>query len=251
MACCILPSKEHWQATALSMNIARSYPMSHSFRQCISLLAAFVAIPGIGYGSTLTVTFENLLTPPAFTGYKSMSDANNNSLVYDGITWTSGFSVVGDEYRTGGAPPQPVFGVPHSGHYFVTNQNGGAVTITTSQVLTGAWFGRNEYYGYAGGADQVTIVAVANGIDLASVVFDLPPNIPGNPYEQAAPLSFVDTSAFTSLSGITGYRIDNHAPVAVSDNWVADDFQFTIPLPATVLLLGAALPGFIGFTRRK
>jgi len=230
--------------------------MPHLFRLRIGLATAAIAMSGASLGGT--ASFDDLPNLPAVTAGASLFDANNSSLVYDGITWDSGFSIVGDQYRTGGqgaTPPAPVFGVPHSGHYFATNENGGSVTLATNQVLTGAWFGRNEYYGFGGGADQVTIVAVSGGTDLAQVVFDLPANIPGSPYEQAAPLSFVDTSSFASLSGITGYRIDRRAPSQFSVNWVADDFQFSpasaVPVPGTLLLLGAALPGLAAVARRK
>ena len=73
-------------------------------------------------------------------------------------------------------PGEPLFGIAHSGHYFVSNATGaGGMTITTDKILTGAWFGRNQYYGFGeGGADQVTIVALNGANELGSVVFDLP-----------------------------------------------------------------------------
>jgi hypothetical protein len=218
-------------------------------------LVAALALSSIAHGASITATFDDLPTLPTPITPIPLQDANNGSPVYHGIAWSSGFSVVNDEYRTGGqsgTPPPPVFGIPHSGHYFVTNQTGESVTITTNLVLTGAWFGRNEYYGYGGGADQITIVALSGVTDLASVAFDLPANIPGTPYEQPAPLSFVDTGGFSALSGITGYRIDRRAPSEFAVNWVADDFQFaTVPLPGTLFLFAAALPSLIGFGLRK
>ncbi|UUZ56330.1 hypothetical protein LP419_14615 [Massilia sp. H-1] len=47
-------------------------------------------------------------------------------------------------------------------------------------------------------------MALNGALELASVEFDLPESHPGQP----EPLTFVDTSAFGALSGITGYRID-------------------------------------------
>jgi hypothetical protein len=208
------------------------------------------AIANPAQASVITATFDDLPTSPAQDSATGLQFANNNSLDYNGVLWDSGFSVVGDQYQV--SPPSgPDYGIPHSGHYFVTNENGGSVTLTTNLLLTGAWFGQNEYYGFGGGANQVTIVALSGSTDLASVVFDLAENHPGQP----EPLAFVDTSAFAALSGITGYRIDLHGPNQYAVNWVADDFQFTqaasVPSPGTLALLAAALPGWMGLRRRQ
>lgn len=208
------------------------------------------ATASLARASVITATFDDLPTPPALNSATGLQFANNNSLEYKGVHWNSGFRVVGDQYKVD-PPAGPDFGIPHSGHYYVTNENGGSVTLTTDLLLTGAWFGQNEYYGYGGGADQVTIVALSGGNDLASVVFDLLDTLPGEP----EPLAFVDTSAFAGLSGITGYRIDIHAPSQYAVNWVADDFQFTraaaVPSPGTLVLLAAVLPGWMGLRRRQ
>ncbi len=158
--------------------------------------------------------------------------------------------MVGDQYAVGTGGP--LFGIAHSGHYFVTNHDGNAVTIVTGQVLTGAWFGRNQYYGYGeGGADQVTIVALHDASELASVVFDLPESHPGQP----EPLSFVDTGAFAALAGITGYRIDRRELGTQAGNWVADDFQFeaarTVPEPGSWALLMVSLGALLAAARRR
>ncbi len=214
----------------------------------IGLAALGLAIVATANASVITATFDDLPTPPALNSATGLQFANNNSLDYNGVLWDSGFSVVGDQYKVD-PPAGPDFGIPHSGHYYVTNENGGSVTLTTDLLLTGAWFGQNEYYGYGGGADQITIVALSGSNDLASVVFDLLEAHPGQP----EPLAFVDTSAFAGLSGITGYRIDLHGPNQFSVNWVADDFQFTqaaaVPSPGTLALLAAALPGWMGLRR--
>lgn len=189
-------------------------------------------------------TFDDLVAPPALDSATGLFFANGASSSYGGVTWDSRFTVVGDAYRVDTSTPGPLFGLPHSGHYFVTNQGAGndGLLINTTQVLTGAWFGRNEYYGYGAGADQVTIHALNGSTVLASVVFDLPELLAGLPEV----LSFVDTGSFMALSGITGYRIDRHELGTESGNWVADDFNFVaardVPEPATLgLLLGALL----------
>lgn len=187
-------------------------------------------------------TFDNLQVQPAVTSGAGLQWTNtSNSLLYAGVTWDARFAVVGDQYRV--AADGPLFGIPNSGHYFVTNQDGASgLTMTTNQVLTGAWFGRNQYYGFTeGGADQVTIVALHGATALGSVVFNLPESHPGQP----EPLSFVDTSSFATLQGITGYRIDRNEVGTQSGNWVADDFHFaavsSVPEPGSLPLLAAGL----------
>ncbi|GAB2852173.1 hypothetical protein GCM10027277_20650 [Pseudoduganella ginsengisoli] len=215
-------------------------------------LAAMLLGAALHASAAAIATFDDLPNPPAINTGTGLQYTNfTNSLDYAGVTWDARFSVVGDAYRVGG-PSGPTFGIAHSGHYFVTNQDGNSgLTITTDKVLTGAWFGRNQYYGYSeGGADQVTIVAVAGGTDLASIVFNLPDTHPGLP----EPLSFIDTSSFASLSGITGYRIDRHELGTQSGHWVADDFQFAevsnVPEPATWTMLAAGL-GWLAWRRRR
>ena len=188
-------------------------------------------------------TFDDLPLPPPLNSATGLQFTNaGNSLVYQGVTWAAGFSVVGDLYRVDPVAG-PLFGIPHSGHYFVTNQDGQTgLAIATGMVLTGAWFGRNEYYGFGAGADQITIFALSGITELASVVFDLPEDFNGQP----EPLSFVDTSGFGALSGITGYRIDRRELGNQSGHWVADDFQFRdpatgLPEPGTLALLAGGL----------
>lgn len=200
------------------------------------------------HASTIA-TFDDLALPPALDSATGLQYTNaSNSLLYQGVLWDARFGVVGDQYRVSASGP--LFGIAHSGHYFVTNGNGqSGLTITTDKVLTSAWFGRNQYYGFSeGGADQVTIVALRNGTALASVVFDLPESHPGQP----EPLSKVDTSSFANLSGITGYRIDRRELGSQSGHWVADDFQFTSPVPEPetwgMMLLGL---GGLAFARRR
>lgn len=208
---------------------------------------AVLALSATAHGAV--ANFDDLPSPPAVNSSTGLIFANDGSLDYSGVNWDSRFSVVGDAYRV--SPPDgPLFGIPHSPHYFVTNQDGvSGLLITTSQVLTGAWFGRNQYYGFGSGADQVTIVALSGAAELQSVVFDLPLTNP----DQPEPLSFVDTSVFTSLAGITGYRIDRRELGEQNGHWVADDFQFTaaVPIPAGVWLFSSALAGLGWLNRRR
>ena len=184
------------------------------------------------------ITFDDLPSPPATDSLTGLFFANNHSTVYQGITWDSRVDVVGDAYRVDTATPGPLFGIPHSGHFFITNgedPNDG-ILLTTNQILLGAWFGQNQYYGFGSGADQVTINALSGETVLASVVFDLPaPSVAGQP----GLMGFADTSGFANLTGITGYRIDRHELGAETGNWVADDFSFapaSVPEPSTVKL---------------
>jgi hypothetical protein len=203
--------------------------------------------------SAATATFDDLFSPPALTSTTGLTftTAPGDGLSYAGVVWDSRVTVVGDQYKvdSGG----PLFGLPHSGNYFITNEStdgGDGITLATTQVLTGAWFGRNEYYGFGGGADAITIIALAGATPLGSVSFNLPEVAAGQPEM----LSFVDTSAFTGLVGITGYRIDRNAPEASATNWVADDFQFSpaaIPEPSTAAAAAGILAlAFVASRRR-
>ncbi len=223
----------------------------HAMNRLLALSALMLAGASAHAG---LATFDDLAAPPAVDSSESLVIANNGSAVYGGVTWDSRFQVVGDAYRIDTATPGPLFGLPQSGHYFVTNRDSGSgndgLTINTDKVLTGAWFGRNEYYGFGGGADQITLNAM-NGIAvLASVVFDLPELVAG----QAEQLSFVDTSAFAALSGITGYRIDRREIGTQAGNWVADDFTFVnagLPEPGSVWLMAAGLLLIPGWKRKN
>lgn len=212
----------------------------HSLRRGIAAILLSALAPAAG---AVTATFDDLPLPPPLDGVSGLYYANDESDLYRGIFWDTRFRVVGDAYYIDPVEGPP-FGIPHSGHYFVTNELGtvagvstdDGLTITTSLVLTEAWFGQNEYYGFGGGADQITIRAMAGDTILGSVTADLPDNLVGKP----EPLQKVDTSAFLALHGITGYRIDRHATGEFNSSWVADDFVFTsvVPEPGTWGLMG-------------
>lgn len=219
--------------------------MSH-FNTALALGLMLAAGPA----AAAVASFDDLPTPPAVSSATGLFFANGDSAHYAGASWDSRFSVVGDEYRVDTATPGPLFGRPHSGRYFITNGGNGndGLVITTAQVLTGAWFGRNEYYGFGAGADQITIHALSGAASIGAVSFELPELLPAEPEV----LSFVDTSSFLGLAGITGYRIDRRELGQQSGNWVADDFSFVEPrrlseVPSLALLgmalLALAYPG--------
>jgi len=202
----------------------------HAALRCVIVAVALVTGP-IALAQTLTASFDDLSSPPANDTSQSLFFSNGGSLDYQGITWDSRFKVVGDAYRVDPFTPGPLYGQAHSGAYFVTSEfddplNDG-LQITTTMRLTGAWFGRNAYYGFGAGADQVTIHALAGTQVMASVVFDLPDTDPGNP----ARLQFANTSVFSTLGGVTGYRIDRRALGSQNGHWVADDFSFVAASP--------------------
>jgi hypothetical protein len=208
------------------------------------------------YGFSLG--FDDLTAPPALDSRMDLLTTNGGTLDYGGVIWDSRVTVVGKNYRTDPTTPGPLFGLPESGDYFISQDTsashyGDGITLTTSLVLTGAWFGRNEYYGFGGGADQITIYALSGATELGSVEFDLPLTNPGQP----EPLSFVDTSIFLGYSGITGYRIDRFNPnlEPTSANWVADSFEFTaVPEPKATGILGIVAIGAVlarGALRRR
>ena len=149
------------------------------------LLYILTVITGISLSTSkvvgLTLDFDNLPTQGATNKSLSFEDSNGGSNTFQGVTFNANqFIVTGDDYRVGGAAPNPAFGLPHSGHFFLNNANtpNDGVVLTTSLVLTEAWFGRNEYYGFGGGASDVTVTAFGVNGDLGSVAISLPDTFP-------------------------------------------------------------------------
>ena len=214
------------------------------------LAAAGLAVAGAAHAGT--ATFDDLATPPALASATGLSEANADSTSYAGVVWDPRFEVVGDAYRI--ATDAPLFGLPASGHYYVTNATGVAtndgLTLTTTLVLTSVWFGQNEYYGYGGGADRITVSALRGSTVVGAVSLDLPDANPGQPEL----LQRLDTSAFLALGGVTGYRIDRRAPSEFRDSWIADDFVFQSPVPegspAAMLGLGTLCLAALQWSRR-
>ena len=216
-----------------------------------AFVAAAVTVLAVAPASaTVLVDFESLATPPALDAATGFEFANGGSLDLAGVRWDAELYVVGAGYRVDAATPGPLYGLPHSGDHYVGNHNGAdGILLETTQVLTGAWFARNEYYGFGGGADQVSITALGAGGDLLTLSLDLPELLAGLPEQPG----FFDTSAFLALSGITGYRIDRRETGPFSADWVADDFTFeaavtAIPAPSVLALFGL---GGLGLCRRR
>ncbi len=217
----------------------------HAALHCL-VAAAAITLGPVTLAQTITASFDDLSALPAVNAATGLYFANGDSLLYQGVIWDERFKVVGAAYRVDPETPGPLYGIPHSGNFFVTSEfddplNDG-LSITTPLRLTGAWFGRNAYYGFGAGADQVTIHAVSGAQVMESVVFDLPDTNPGDP----APLQFVNTAdSFAGLVGITGYRIDRRALGEQNGHWVADDFTFAaispVPEPTPALMWLAAL----------
>ncbi len=87
------------------------------------LLLATLLHAGISRAAVVA-SFDDLPIPPDLTSSSGLQYTNpNTNLLYQGIAWDDAFSLVGDQYWVdpfGG----PLFGLPHSGHYFATNQDG-------------------------------------------------------------------------------------------------------------------------------
>ncbi|SLM32560.1 exported hypothetical protein [Desulfamplus magnetovallimortis] len=194
----------------------------------INILLFLLILVFTAFFSTITraegvivVTFDDFLLSPASN--HSLYTLNNDNPIYRDIVWDTGFGVFGEDYKI--CDDCPIFGIPHSGSFAITNHDDtDGLTITTPKILLGFWAGRNEYYGYGGGSEEITVYAIdTSGSVLGSVCHQLPDNHSG----LAEPLEFVDTSAFSDLTGIQAYRIEPAEGCNMDCNWVADDFVFS------------------------
>jgi len=234
-------------------------------------LGLILALAPFSGAWALTVGFEDLVAPPALNASEGLQYTNNDSSSYDGIVWDSRITVVGKSYEVNASPPAgPLFsgGAPGGGNYYITNGTGATsdpnttygngITLTTNQVLQGAYFGSVEYYGYnvGEGASQISITAMNGSTALDTLNFTLVPNTQtGGSSNTAVAMTYFNTSAFSSLSGINSYVI-NRTPRAgdltANDSnvgWVADNFTFSrpsssVPEPTNEYLLLVLTLGF-------
>jgi hypothetical protein len=186
------------------------------------------------------VVFDELPSLPASNSFALLSGANSGSSLYAGVQWDDDVFVVGKDYVEAYVPAGPNrFATPHSGLFAISNANGvNNIDLNTTLVLAGVWLSRIDLGNGPYGATSVTITAYTGATPIGSETLALTSTTP----------TFLDTSSFIGLSGITGYRITRVAQssgiAARVGGWVADDFQF-VPEPSRALLLclGASLVG--------
>ncbi|MGL5034791.1 MAG: hypothetical protein ACRC6M_13425 [Microcystaceae cyanobacterium] len=194
------------------------------------LLGTSLTVPQTAQAITFTIDFDDFTSVPLndSTGFEF---ANGGS-TYQGVTFGSPnqFNVTGKDYRVD-PTPGPLFAIPKSDNYYINNRETVASFLTTSYILTEAWFGSVEYYGFGGSATSVSVTALGASGDLDTVSIVLP-DVIGQP----DPMVQMDTSRFLNLSGITGYRIER-SPTPDQVNafqWAGDNFTFTDAVPAAV-----------------
>lgn len=173
------------------------------------------------------------------------------------MTWDSRLNVLGASHRTGNDPSNPLSSIPHGGSFFVTNEaypgDGDGISIAPAgpgaPVLVGAWFGQVEYYGYGHGAMTITLEALNGGTVLGSASVSLVANTGSTPL----PMAYLDASSFSTLTGITSYRIRQDPLLAGSRHWSADDFTFAaVPEPPGIMAgAGAGLVALAAWRRTR
>ncbi len=216
------------------------------------LLLGAALLPLVSASASIFVGFEGLPQAPALNSGGSLFEANGNSQVLGGVTWDNRIRVTGRENRTGGDLSNPLSGIPHGGDFFITNEAypdaGNGITLQTTQLLEGAWFSQVEYYGFGNTAMTITIQALGGVEVLGSASLTLP----ANPGPAALPMQFLNTSAFSAFTGITGYRINQDPLDAGSRYWSADDFQFAaVPEPQSVGIAAVSLAAVAVMARRR
>ena len=208
----------------------------------LGLTASVFTLPCL-VSASVVITFDDLPAQPAVGAFASITQATGGTGVISGVTFDSSVYVVGDAYveqfqNNGGTQP---FAHTQSGSYAIFNGSGAdGINLITTQVLTSVWFGNPNFGGSGGGASQVTIQALHNATVLGSASMNL----------TSTTLHQLDTSSFTSLSGITGYKINRVATGTGPYNgahWVADSFTFQAAVPEPESLGLAAVAGLAAF----
>jgi hypothetical protein len=217
------------------------------------LLAALLTLAPISLSRGQLLGFEDLngdtsssISTTQSSGLQYINGTSGS--LYGGVVWDTRITVVGIDARVDTSTPGPRFslGAPLGGNYYITNDAsfdtsdpatafGNGITLTTSQVLTGAWFGAVQYYGFSdpGGTSSVSITAMSGLTPLLTLNYTLPVDGSIDPDTRlyiGDAMGYFDTSAFENLHGITGYVIDRADTSYPSDaQWVADNFNFVSP----------------------
>jgi hypothetical protein len=216
-----------------------SLPVSTVF---IARIFALCALTGKLNAST--ATFDDLPNLPPVDSFAYLLNANTLNNNYAGVQWDANVFVVGkdyvEEFAPAGAEP---YAKPHSGSFAIGNSNGADnIVLHSTKVLSGAWFARVDLGNGPYGATSVTVTAYAGSTPLGSASLALTSTTP----------AFLDTSSFTSFSGITGYRITRTAQLngvgARLGSWTADDFQFSDPACADPTSLYISASSSAGYT---
>jgi Ca2+-binding RTX toxin-like protein len=177
------------------------------------------------YYRTVIANFDDFPILPAINDYANLSDLNNGSNNYAGVQWDSRFQIVGRNYVELWVNQGPnTYAKPRSASFASFNANGeNGLALQTTKILTGAWFGRVDLGNGPYGATQIIIHALNGSNTLGTVSMALNSTTP----------SFMDTSLFLNLPGITGYRIDRVAQsggiASRLGSWIAEDFAFADP----------------------
>lgn len=181
------------------------------------------------------ITFDNLPNEPGPNAYSTLSQANGGSTI-DGVTFSPNAFVFGSQVSFD-SPSDP-YVTPISGQYAFVPGLTAVTTLTTTKTLYGLDLGTVGLLNGQGGAKRFTVSAFdASGNVLGSVTTGL----------SSPAMSFLDTSQFASLSGITGY--DLYGTGGMSPDYAADNFTFSpaaVPEASTLVSLGLMLLGLGG-----
>lgn len=198
--------------------------------------------------ANFTINFDTLSNEPPRSGNESLfyatggsPDAGGGPSVVDGVSFDGYLYVVGDQFIGDDHLGTDPYAVPHSGHYALFNSQGQSpVSLSTDKTLLGAYFGRNDYGDGSFGADSVTVSALSGSTVLASDTLRLTSITP----------TYLDTSGFSALVGVTGYRITRTVSNGSPGHYIADDFTFSgtpaVPEAATTFSFGLLLALGVG-----